>query len=134
MKTHTNVDIYVACMSSTHNVCAKGFHVAIVSGIIETDDPVAEMAPALALFEGLILERFVHISNQFEPVEDGSKYNLFITKSLDPSSHFESVCEDVKSVYRRITGRELELKQRATPEEEQARMESRFNNAKEMAV
>ena len=36
-------------VSSTHNVCAKDIHVAIVSTIVETDKPELEIAPGLSL-------------------------------------------------------------------------------------
>ena len=42
-------DIYIACVSSTHNVCAKDIYVAIVSTIVETDKPEMEIAPGLQL-------------------------------------------------------------------------------------
>ena len=42
-------DIYIAMVSSTHNVCAKDIYVAIVSTIVETDRPEMEIAPGLAL-------------------------------------------------------------------------------------
>ncbi|KAG5220122.1 Rab GDP dissociation inhibitor [Salix suchowensis] len=38
-------DIYIAMVSSTHNVCAKDVYVAIVSTIVETDKPELEIAP-----------------------------------------------------------------------------------------
>ncbi len=42
-------DIYIAMVSSTHNVCAKDVYVAIVSTIVETDRPEQEIAPGLQL-------------------------------------------------------------------------------------
>jgi Rab GDP dissociation inhibitor len=122
-------DIYVACVSSAHHVCAAGYYIAIVSTIIETDDPFREVQPALALFTKCIVETFTHISNQFEPAEDGRSSRLFITRSLDASSHFESVCDDVKSVYERVTGKPLVLRQRKTAEEEQAEAERLHQSA-----
>jgi Rab GDP dissociation inhibitor len=43
----------------------------------------------------------------YEPLEDGSKDNIFISRSYDASSHFESTTEDVRDIYRRATGSEL---------------------------
>lgn len=116
-------------MSSAHHVCAKGYYVAIVSTIIESDDPLGEVQPALSLLGHHIVEKFTHISNQFEPMNDGRRNQVFITRSLDASSHFESVCEDVKSVYERLSGHGLQLKQRKTAEEEQAEAERRMGIA-----
>jgi Rab GDP dissociation inhibitor len=42
-------DIYIAMVSSTHNVCAKDVYVAIVSTIVETKNPEAEIEPGLKL-------------------------------------------------------------------------------------
>ena len=42
-------DIYIAMVSSTHNVCSKDIYVAIVSTIVETKNPEAEIMPGLQL-------------------------------------------------------------------------------------
>src|SRR5579863_7643964 len=51
------LDIYIAMVSSTHNVCAKEVFVAIVSTIVETDRPEQEIAPGLRLL-GPIYEKY----------------------------------------------------------------------------
>jgi Rab GDP dissociation inhibitor len=53
---YTVLDIYIAMVSSTHNVCAKEVFVAIVSTIVETDRPEQEIAPGLRLL-GPIYEK-----------------------------------------------------------------------------
>jgi Rab GDP dissociation inhibitor len=102
------VDIYIAGISSPHEVCAKDHFIAIVSTICETSDPEKECEPGLALL-GPIMEKFVDIANLYEPAKDGTADGLFISKSYDASSHFESVCQDVKSIYKRVTGEELKV-------------------------
>ena len=52
------LDIYIAMVSSTHNVCAKDVYVAIVSTIVETDKPELEIAPGLLLL-GNIYDKYV---------------------------------------------------------------------------
>lgn len=42
-------DVYVACVSSNHNVCPKDMYLAIVSTIVETDDPEKEIEAGLQL-------------------------------------------------------------------------------------
>ncbi|KAF8003694.1 hypothetical protein HF325_001142 [Metschnikowia pulcherrima] len=49
--------------------------------------------------------------------KDGSSDNVFISKSYDPSSHFETTTDDIKDLYFRITGKPLVLKKRTTDEE-----------------
>ncbi|TPX37631.1 hypothetical protein SmJEL517_g00695 [Synchytrium microbalum] len=83
-------------------------YVAIVSTLVETDNPEKECAPALALL-GPIAEKFVAVSDIFEPIADGTASGLFISNSYDATSHFETVCQDVKSLYKRVTGNELKV-------------------------
>ncbi|KAM9991550.1 hypothetical protein ACTFIZ_004942 [Dictyostelium cf. discoideum] len=101
-------DMYVGVMSSAHCVCPKGKYIAIVSATVETNDPEKELAPAYALL-GPIQEKFVHISDFIEPIADGIADNVFISKSYDATSHFETTCEDVMDMYKRITGKDLVL-------------------------
>lgn len=54
-------DIYIAMVSSTHNVCAKDVYVAIVSTVVETDRPEQEIAPGLRLL-GPIYEKYGAVS------------------------------------------------------------------------
>ncbi|KAK9710510.1 Rab GDP dissociation inhibitor alpha [Basidiobolus ranarum] len=114
-------DIYIACVSAAHNVCAPNYYLAIVSTIVETGNPEAEIKPAMDLL-GPVTEKFVSISDLEEPKEDGSKDQVFISRSYDATSHFESVCDEVKDVYKRVTGHELVLTKRLRQEEEQAEM------------
>lgn len=50
-------DVYIACVSSAHQVCAPGHYVAMVSTIIETQDPQKEIEFALNLL-GPISEKY----------------------------------------------------------------------------
>jgi len=101
-------DIYVACVSSAHNVCPTGYWIAIVSTIAETSSN-----HHLELKAGL--DRLGKIEEQFmgppipvyEPLADGTADNVFISKSYDATSHFETTTDDVKDIYRRCTGDEL---------------------------
>lgn len=38
-----------------------------------------------------------------------SSDNVFISDSLDPTSHFEGATENVLSLYKQITGKDLDL-------------------------
>ena len=55
-------DIYITMVSSTHAVCAQGLKIAIISATVETNDPEAEIQPAVALLGGM-LEMFVSVSD-----------------------------------------------------------------------
>lgn len=56
--------------------------------------------------------RFVSVSPLEEPIENGSNDQVFISKSYDATSHFETVCEDVHDLWKRITGEPLVLKKK----------------------
>ncbi|KAJ3364640.1 Rab GDP dissociation inhibitor alpha [Allomyces javanicus] len=102
-------DIYIAAVSSGHRVCAPGYYVAMVSTVVETDDPNAEIEPALNLL-GSIADMFVSIVDLHEPVADGADDHVYVSKSYDATSHFETVCDDVFDLYKRVTGKDLVLK------------------------
>lgn len=51
------------------------------------------------------------------PIEDGKQDHVYISRSYDATSHFETVCDDVKDIWQRITGSPLELKKRDTEAE-----------------
>lgn len=101
-------DIYITMVSSAHAVCAKGLFVAMISTTIETRTPEEEIRPALDLL-GQPLEMFVKIGDLQEPTDNGLESQLFITKSYDATSHFETASEDVLDIYKRITGEALDL-------------------------
>lgn len=42
-------------------------------------------------------------------MSDGSYDSCYISSSFDGTSHFESDCDDLLSIYRRITGEVLDM-------------------------
>lgn len=50
-----------------------------------------------------LARRFVSIDPLYTPTADGKQDNIFITKSYDATTHFETVAEDVADVWERIT-------------------------------
>jgi len=101
-------DIYVSCVSSTHCVANKGFYLALVATTVETSNPEAELAPGLKLLEP-IKEKFVSVADLLEPVDDGSSSQVFLSKSYDATSHFETTCIDVLDIFRRATGADFDF-------------------------
>jgi len=101
-------DIYISVVSSTHNVCDTGKFIATVSTTVETENPAQELEPGIKLL-GPVLEQFISIEDTFEPLEDGTKDKIFLTSSYDATSHFETTCIDVLKIYKRITGKDLDL-------------------------
>ncbi|CAM9355486.1 unnamed protein product, partial [Phaeothamnion confervicola] len=75
-------DIYVCMVSFSHAVAGAGKYIAIASTTVETSNPVAELAPALAVI-GSVLERFDTVSETYAPREDGTADRCFISESYD---------------------------------------------------
>jgi Rab GDP dissociation inhibitor len=111
-------DIYISCVSYAHNVASKGKYIALVSTTVETANPIAELEPGLKLL-GPVDEKFPSVYDTFAPVEDGTKDKVFITSSYDAASHFETATQDVLEIYKRITGKDLDLTPKKREEDEQ---------------
>lgn len=101
-------DIFVCSVSSAHNVSARGVYIAIVSTKLEQDKAEEEMAPGLKLL-GNVMQRFTTVVTTYEPVSDGLEDKSFISSSFDASSHFERDVDDLLSLYKRVTGTELDM-------------------------
>jgi Rab GDP dissociation inhibitor len=95
-------------VSYSHLICAKGIYVVSISTTIETANPMEEIQPAINLL-GPILDMFVSESTLYDPLEDGKSSNLWISKSYDPSSHFEVASNDILEIYEKIVGEKLDL-------------------------
>jgi Rab GDP dissociation inhibitor len=101
-------DVFVCSMGHSLQATAPGIFVAIVSTISEKGNPDDDIAPGLELL-GPILKRFTSFTTTYVPVSDGSDDKCFISKSFDGTSHFEQDCEDLLSLYTRVTGEELDM-------------------------
>ena len=101
-------DVFVCSMGHSLQVTAPGVYVAIVSTISEKHDPDEDLSAGLRLL-GPILKRFTSVTQQYEPVADGAADSCFISKSFDETSHFENDCNDLLSLYKRVTGEELDM-------------------------
>jgi Rab GDP dissociation inhibitor len=103
-----NSDIYVSVVSYTHQVAAKGWFIAMVSTTVETNNPEIEIKPGLDLL-GIIRQKFVSISDYYEPTDDGLQSQIFISESYDATTHFETTCLDVLDIFKRGTGEEFDF-------------------------
>lgn len=101
-------DIYVCSVVSAHAVAARGIFIAIVSTKLESGKPEEEIAPGLSLL-GQIMQRFTTVATTYEPISDGVDDQCFISSSFDDASHFENDVNDLLSLYKRVTGEELDM-------------------------
>jgi len=107
-ETKRKYDIYVSVVSFAHHVGPKGKWIALVSSIVETANPEAELAAGEKLL-GKIEEKFFSVRDILVPTDDGQKSKVFISKSYDPETHFQESCEDILNIYKRITGKDMDL-------------------------
>ncbi|XP_030760966.1 rab GDP dissociation inhibitor alpha [Sitophilus oryzae] len=101
-------DIYVSLVSYTHQVAAKGWFIAMVSTTVETDNPESEIKAGLDLL-GPVRQKFVSVSDYYEPTDDGLQSQIFISQSYDATTHFETTCLDVLDIFKRGTGEEFDF-------------------------
>jgi Rab GDP dissociation inhibitor len=114
--TNRKNDIYLSMVSYVHNVAAKGKYIAVISTNVETKNPEAEIAPAIALL-GAIDEKFFWVMDYYEPINDPSKDGCYITSSYDATTHFQSSTDEVLKIYEQLTGSALDLNIKADPED-----------------
>jgi len=101
-------DIYIGAVSTSHHVAPKGKWIAIVSSNVETSKPETELEAGLKVL-GTIDEKFFSVRDVYEPVSDGTQDNIYISKSFDPETHFGDSCNDILGIYKRITGKDMDL-------------------------
>ncbi|CAJ0582796.1 unnamed protein product, partial [Mesorhabditis spiculigera] len=101
-------DIYISMVSNTNMVTPKGWYIAMVSTTVETANPQAEIVPGLQLL-GPIAEKFISVSDVYEPVDLGTESQVFVSRSYDPTSHFETTCKDILEVFERGTTTEFDF-------------------------
>jgi len=103
-----NYDIYISVVSYAHNVAPKGRWIALVSTQVETNNPQQELTPGIQLL-GKVDEIFYQTRDLYEPLSDGKKDQVFISRSFDAETHFDKSCEDILDIYKRITGKDMDL-------------------------
>ncbi|GJD07601.1 Guanosine nucleotide diphosphate dissociation inhibitor At5g09550 [Galdieria sulphuraria] len=97
-------NIYVLVLSYNHRVCPQGFYIALVSTTVETNQPKDEVTPGIQLLGNSVLEKFYSVDDIYEPLESSHQDNIFLSKSYDATTHFESTMDDVFEIYEKVGG------------------------------
>lgn len=84
-------------LGPSHGVCMKGYYVAIISTTKEKENINEDLQLAFNIV-GDVLYRFDSEEVMYTPKNYSD--NIFITSTLDPTSHFESAANDVQVVYK----------------------------------
>ena len=106
-QTGRKSDIYVMVIGPTHGVCRQGFFLAILSTTAEAPTVDEDLRAAYAVL-GPVRHKFVTTETMFRPAGPPQN-NWHVTDTLDPTSHFESAAENVINIYKRITGKDIDL-------------------------
>ncbi|MED6144075.1 Rab GDP dissociation inhibitor beta [Stylosanthes scabra] len=101
-------DMYLFCCSYSHNVAPKGKYIAFVTTEAETDNPKDELKPGIDLL-GPVDEIFFDAYDRYEPTNQHDVDSCFISTSYDATTHFETTVNNVIDMYKKITGKELDL-------------------------
>ncbi|XP_064589978.1 rab GDP dissociation inhibitor beta [Zonotrichia leucophrys gambelii] len=117
-------DIYVCMISSAHNVAAQGStsHPAPL-GPRDPEKPTQPnptkpnptkpnpTKPNQTNQGCFPLSRFVSISDLFAPTDPGTESQIFISRTYDATTHFETTCDDIKDIYKRMMGSEFDFEE-----------------------
>lgn len=112
-------DTYISIANGSFKVCPDNKFVAIVSTQLSGSNAEEELAAGVKLLEP-VQAKFYFMSDTYEPVADGSTDRCFISRSYDATSHFETVANDILSIYKRATGEDLKWDALPVMEEETA--------------
>ena len=107
-QTGRKSDIYIMMISHAHGVCKKGYYLAIISTTAEAPTVDQDLKLAYDII-GPVKYKFVTEEIMYEPVSKDYKNGWYITKTLDPTSHFESAADNVIELYKAITGKDVDL-------------------------
>lgn len=92
-------NIYITSVGHRHSVTAKDWYIVTISTVVETGQ-IDELQPAFAIL-GDIEDKLVFFSHLYEPLDSGVKSQLFLSKSLDVTSHCGTMFDDALDIIRR---------------------------------
>ncbi|NXE29161.1 GDIB inhibitor, partial [Ardeotis kori] len=83
-----------------------------VEVIIHARDCCAQVQAAQRLqIEQILNCKFVSISDLFAPTDLGTESQIFISRTYDATTHFETTCDDIKDIYKRMMGSEFDFEE-----------------------
>lgn len=105
-------DIYVSTQGYNHRTTPRNCVLGYVSGLVygsKSDNRDELKAGFDILKKAGISKTFYKEYDLLEPKKEAQGKNIFISKSYDATSHFESTVADAIDMYQRITGEILDL-------------------------
>ncbi|KAH0572625.1 Rab GDP dissociation inhibitor [Spironucleus salmonicida] len=102
-------DIYVTTQGFNHRTTPKNLCIGFVSGQVQGNDQKELKAGFELLNQAGILKSFYRTTDIYVPKPEAKDMNIFISKSYDATSHFESTIKDALEMYTLISGEVLDL-------------------------
>ncbi|WUR05061.1 Rab GDP-dissociation inhibitor (GDI1) [Vairimorpha necatrix] len=91
-------DMFMVILGKEEEATPDNYKVAIISTVKETDNPEKELEPVLSKL-GNIKKKFIEVRNVYK-TEDLK--NIYFTKGVDESTHFESLYEEVREMCNKL--------------------------------
>lgn len=85
-------DIFLLILGQRECSAPKGFKIAMISTVLEGSDPEAEISSVISKI-GHVVKKFVTVRPIYRPLSP--QKGIFISKTVDQSTHFESVYADI---------------------------------------
>jgi len=110
-QTKRKSDIYISVVSKNLQTCPSDRLVAVISSNVYTENPKKELKPAVELFDqDRVLANYGILTDLYEPVQKNVEgTNVFITKTMNATTHFEDCSKEVIALYKQITGKAVDL-------------------------
>ncbi|KCZ80591.1 hypothetical protein H312_02011 [Anncaliia algerae PRA339] len=93
-------DIFLLILSDRECAAPEGYKVCIISTVKETDNPENEIFFVVNRL-GNVVNKFIRVKHIYD--YNDSVENVYINKSVDQSTHFESLYEDVLNLSKKIS-------------------------------
>eukprot|EP00768_Dysnectes_brevis_P000694 gnl/Dysnectes_brevis/1154_a1288_3827.p1 GENE.gnl/Dysnectes_brevis/1154_a1288_3827~~gnl/Dysnectes_brevis/1154_a1288_3827.p1 ORF type:complete len:491 (+),score=204.07 gnl/Dysnectes_brevis/1154_a1288_3827:22-1473(+) len=106
-------DVYVTTQGATHKTTPKHMCIGFVSADCDVAgdiNPEAELAPGLELLGTAgVLKQFLQVQPIMAPTSSAAPKGIFISRSYDATSHFETTITEVLDMFEAITGEQIDL-------------------------
>jgi len=101
-------DIYISVLSSALQVAPDKRWIAMISSQVYTNNPRKELAVAYEAL-GKVVKDFFFVTDTYEAINDSQKEQVFISSSMDATSHFQQATREVMEIYKAVTGKDVDL-------------------------
>lgn len=109
-------DIYISVLSHDQKIAPKGYAVITISSKVEKQtekEQKLELDIAKKLVPDKYLQDFFIYTDCYVACNDPRKDNIFITETMDATTHFQAATREVMTIYQLMTGQAVDLSAKA---------------------